>query len=159
VADTKTLVDSVQAAQANLQAAGCETEIEEVAADKGYHAAETLERADSHDLRTYIPEKKQHGESHLQERPAAQQRAVRLNHDRMRREKGKRLQRRRSERVERSFAHLCETGGVRRCWLRGITKVTQRDLLQAAALRALVYVIIQWVENLCRTAIRIRAAG
>ena len=45
----------------------------------------------------------------------------------------KRLQRLRSEMTERSFAHVCETGGGRRCWLRGLTKVTKRYLLQVAA--------------------------
>ena len=38
-ADTETLVDSVMEAQNNLNQAGSQTEIEEVAADKGYHAA------------------------------------------------------------------------------------------------------------------------
>jgi hypothetical protein len=35
--------------------------------------------------------------------------------------------------MERSFAHICETGGSRRCWLRGLQKVTKRYLFQAAA--------------------------
>jgi len=35
--------------------------------------------------------------------------------------------------VERSFAHVCETGGARRCWLHGILKVSKRYLLQVAA--------------------------
>jgi hypothetical protein len=43
-ADTQTLVDSVMEAQINLEAAGSDIEIEEVAADKGYHANATLER-------------------------------------------------------------------------------------------------------------------
>jgi transposase len=35
--------------------------------------------------------------------------------------------------VERTFAHMCETGGARRTWLRGIDKVRKRYLLAAAA--------------------------
>ena len=35
--------------------------------------------------------------------------------------------------TERSFAHVCETGGARRCWLRGLVKVSKRYLLQVAA--------------------------
>jgi transposase len=54
--DTETLVDSVMAAQVNLQQSGSPMEIEEVAADKGYHAARTLELAEALGLRTYIPE-------------------------------------------------------------------------------------------------------
>lgn len=35
--------------------------------------------------------------------------------------------------MERSFAHVCETGGGRRTWLRGRTNVTKRYLVQVAA--------------------------
>jgi hypothetical protein len=35
--------------------------------------------------------------------------------------------------VERSFAHVCETGGGRRSWLRGLVKVTKRYVVQVAA--------------------------
>ena len=55
------------------------------------------------------------------------------NHRRVRGERSKKLQRRRSELVERSFAHVCETGGARRCWLHGMLKVSKRYLLQVAA--------------------------
>lgn len=50
---------------------------------------------------------------------------------RLKGERGKRLQR--SEVVERSFAHVCETGGARRTWLPGVTKVVTRYLVQVAA--------------------------
>jgi hypothetical protein len=46
--------------------------------------------------------------------------------------RSKRLQRKRSEYVERSFAHVCETGGARRTWLRGLENVTKRYLVQVA---------------------------
>ncbi len=55
------------------------------------------------------------------------------NRRRVKGDRGKRLQRLRSERVERSFAHICQTGGARRCWLTGLVKVTKRYLLQVAA--------------------------
>jgi hypothetical protein len=41
------------------------------------------------------------------------------------------LQRKRSEKVERTFAHVCETGGAKPTWLRGIEKVTKRYLIAA----------------------------
>ena len=60
-ADTETLVDSVMEAQNNLNQAGSQAEIEEVAADKGYHAAHTLELSEAVGLRTYVPEpRRQH---------------------------------------------------------------------------------------------------
>ncbi len=43
------------------------------------------------------------------------------------------MQRLRSEKTERSFAHVCETGGSRRTWLRGFAKVRKRYLMAAAA--------------------------
>src|SRR5262249_39951301 len=44
-----------------------------------------------------------------------------------------RLQKKRSELVERSFAHVCETGGGRRTWLRGLQNATKRYVVQVAA--------------------------
>ena len=34
--------------------------------------------------------------------------------------------------MERSFAHVCETGGGRRTWLRGLVNVTKRYVVQVA---------------------------
>jgi transposase len=132
-ADTATLVDSVVAAQLNLKAAGSEATIEEAVADKGYHAAATIELCDFSEVRTYIPEPKRSHPPKLADKPAEQRRAVANNHRRMERDKGKMLQRRRSEVVERTFAHLCETGGSRRSHLRGLVNVTKRYLIAAAA--------------------------
>jgi transposase len=131
--DPQTLVDSVIEAQINLAAAGSKVEIEEVAADKGYHANATLELAADLDMRTYIPEPKQNGERVWTDKPDEVQRAVYNNRRRMRRAKGKRLGRLRSERVERSFAHVCDTGGSRRTWIRKLEEVTKRYRLAAAA--------------------------
>jgi transposase len=54
--DSQTMTDSVQQAQINLHEAGSTQEIEEIAADKGYHSASTLELCDGLSMRTYIPE-------------------------------------------------------------------------------------------------------
>jgi transposase len=131
--DTQTMVDSVMEAQTNLAEAGSEVQIEEVVADKGYHADATLELADDLAFRTYIPEPKRKDDRVWTDKPDSYRRAVINNRRRMARAKGKRLQRLRSERVERSFAHVCETGGARRSWLRGLEDVTKRYRLAAAA--------------------------
>ena len=130
-ADTATMVDSLAAAQINLKAAGSEATIEEAAADKGYHAAETIELAEAMKVRTYIPEPKRRHKSKWSTSRRAEQ-AVMNNRRRVQRAKGKAIQRRRSEVVERTFAHICETGGSRRSWLRGLVNVTKRYLLAAA---------------------------
>jgi transposase len=131
--DTQTLVDSVLKAEENLRAIGADTSIQEVVADKGYHAADTLELCDSLGLRTYIPEPQRRSDWDWTERTPEHQRAVHGNRQRVRRQKGKQLQRRRSELCERSFAHVCETGGMRRTWLTGFIDVTKRYLIAMAA--------------------------
>ena len=131
--DTDTLVDSVTEARVNLSEAGLDVEIEEAVADKGYHATDTLELADSLGIRTYIPEPKRRGKRNWQDVPEEKRLAVINNRRRTRGSRSKRLQRLRSERVERSFAHVCDTGGSRRSWLGGIEKVQKRYLIAAVA--------------------------
>jgi transposase len=131
--DAETLSDSVAQAQLNLQAAGSQTEIKDVAADKGYHGAGTLELCTALDWRTYIPEPRRKHRSRWADKPAAYRATVYANRRRVRGARSKRLQRLRSELTERSFAHVCETGGARRTWLRGLDKVRKRYLIQVAA--------------------------
>jgi transposase len=133
-ADTDTLVDSVMEAEVNLTEAGVDVEIEEAVADKGYHATDTIELAESVNLRTYIPEPKPRGgKRNWRDVPEEKRRAVINNRRRVRRAKSKRFQRWRSERVERSFAHICDTGGARRSWLHGLEKVQKRYSIAAMA--------------------------
>jgi len=134
--DAATLVDAGMLAEQRLRAAGSDLEIDEAAADKGYHKASELELAAALGVRTYIPEprrKKKGRRGTGRRQTAAQRRAVRLNRRRVRGRHGRRLQRLRSERVERSFAHVCDTGGARRTWLRGFVNVTKRYLVHVAA--------------------------
>jgi IS5 family transposase len=133
-ADTHTLEDSLNHAQTNQREAGSDAQIVDVAADKGYHGAETLTEIREHTpYRTYIPEPERRHDCRWTDKPHEQKEAVYANRRRTRGERGKRLQRLRSELVERSFAHVCETGGARRTWLRSIEKVQKRYLLAAAA--------------------------
>lgn len=132
--DAETLAESVVQAQKNIIDADSPANIRDAAADKGYHSAETLALMNGPlGVRTYIPEPKRNSRWKWRERPAEQRSAVTGNSRRVRGVRGKRLQRLRSELTERSFAHVCETGGARRCWLRGLAKVTKRYLLQVAA--------------------------
>lgn len=148
--DASSVVDSVLLAQVNLDAAatlkpqedseqdiearvGKGEQIKEVAADKGYHKAQTLELLGALDYRTYIPEQRRKTRRVWRDKPAGHKEAVYANARRVRGNRSKRLQRQRSEKAERSFAHLCETGGTRRSWLRGIKNVAKRYLVQAAA--------------------------
>jgi len=131
--DTATLADSLVAAQINLREAGSDATIEEVAADKGYHATDTIEMCDFLEVRSYIPEPRRRHPSRWADKPDEHRRAVVNNRRRVKRDKSKKLQRRRSEVVERTFAHICDTGGARRSWLRGLVDVGKRYLMAAAA--------------------------
>ena len=137
-ADTKTLTRSLTAAQQNLEAADVYRDIEEVAADKGYHANETLLLCIDigcrlGGVRTYIPEPESPYERRWTDKPPEYEEAYRANRRRVQGDRGKRLQKKRSELVERSFAHVCETGGARRTWLRGLADVNKRYRITAAA--------------------------
>jgi transposase len=132
--DPETLVESLDRAQENLDVVEGETDIKEVAADKGYHKTETIaELSTGRGMRTYIPERDQKGGRRWTNKPRSQQASFYANRRRVRGDRGKRLQRLRSEYVERTFAHMCETGGGRRTWLRGLEDVRKRWLIQAAA--------------------------
>jgi transposase len=131
-ADPATLVDSVLQAQINLAAAGSKQGVEEAVADKGYHKAETLAECAEWNTRTYIPEPKGR-EYRWAGKPAAWREATAANRRRVKGARSKRLQKKRSELAERSFAHVCETGGGRRTWLRGLVNVSKRYLVQVAA--------------------------
>jgi len=103
---------------------------------KGYHAAQTLVDCQELELgplgvTTYIPEPA--GRRKWTDKSAEEKSAVLNNRARTRRDYGKQLQRLRSERVERSFAHVCDTGGGRRTWVRGLENVRKLHLIKAAA--------------------------
>jgi len=131
-ADSATLVGSVIRAQTNLVLAGSAQEIEEAVADKGYHKAETLAECEQFQTRTYIPEP-QGKDYNWKDKPESWRQATLRNRRRVKGHRSKRLQKKRSEFVERSFAHVCETGGGRRTWLRGIEGVRKRYAVQVAA--------------------------
>ena len=119
-------------AEANLVLAGSETELVETVMDKGYHDNRLLVQLAQRGVRTYIPERRQKSRC-WKDKPFEQQQAFRANRRRVRGNKGRQLNRWRSERCERTFAHVCETGGGRRAWLRGQLNVSKTHTLKCAA--------------------------
>ena len=83
-----------------------------VVLDKGYHSNDVLVSLKEVGVRSYCSEPAR-GRRNWQGK-AAEQAAVYQNRRRMRRERGKSLSRQRGERVERSFAHMYETGAMRK---------------------------------------------
>lgn len=132
--DTLTIEDTVMTAQMHLREAETGCEIKEAVADKGYHSEASLDCLQNQwHLRTYIPESQRNQHRNWKQKPACRQAAYHRNRRNTLGERGRRLQRLRSERVERGFAHLCDTGGARRTWLRGLEKVRKRYLTAAMA--------------------------
>ena len=132
--DSRTLEDSLHAAQTNQREAGSEQQITDAVADKGYHANEQLTTLHEHtSYRTYIPEPELKHQRVWTGKPPEQKEAVYANRRRTRGARGRKLQRLRSEKTERTFAHVCETGGARRTWLIGIAKLRKRYLISAGA--------------------------
>jgi hypothetical protein len=130
--DPSTLVGSILLAQVNPALAGSDQEVEGAVAGKGYHKAQTLAECERWSTRTSIPEPKGR-EYNWEEKPRAWREATAANRRRVKGARSKRLQKKRSGLVERAFAPVCETGGGRRTWLRGLAEVTKRYVVQVAA--------------------------
>jgi transposase len=133
--DTQTMTHSVMTARCHLEQAGLGAmTIEAGVADKGYHTKEQLSLNAHFGIRSFVAEPdRPHHYNWSSDETGDQQRAVDANRRRQRSESGKARQRRRSEVTERSFAHVCETGGSRRTWLRGVAKVQKRYAMAIAA--------------------------
>lgn len=129
VGDTTSVVETVVEAAEQLERAGAAGALEECIADKGYHSNRTLIDLHALDIRTYISEPDR-GPRRWDRVPDAQP-LVYANRRRIRGRRGLALLRRRAERVERSFAHLYETGAMRRTHLRGHRNILKRLFVHA----------------------------
>jgi transposase len=135
VGDTTSLVETAIAAAEQVEAAHAKsatpTELAEIVADKGYHSNQTMVDLAAVEVRSYIAEPER-GRRDWTKTPEAQG-PVYGNRRRVRGARGKRLMRRRGEYVERSFAHVYDTGGLRRTHLRGHQNILKRLLVHAGA--------------------------
>jgi transposase len=140
--DTTTLPQTLTRADAAVQKTNTRCDILEVVADRGYHSSELLGDLHRRGYNTCIPERRQKRRrdwkrlSRQVGKPEARhrQRAFYLNRRRIKSAAGKRLLRKRGQTVERSFAHVCETGGMRRVHLRGRANILKRYQVHVAAL-------------------------
>ena len=133
--DTTTIVETTIAAAEQVEEAQADVEepqkLEELIGDKGYHSNETMVDLDAVGIRSYIAEPDR-GRRDWSKAPEAQA-PVYGNRRRIRGDRGRRLMKSRGERIERSFAHLYDTGGMRRTHLRGHTNILKRLLIHAGA--------------------------
>jgi transposase len=136
--DTTTMTVTLTEAQKHIEKLSMKTTtcanedgLLEVVADKGYHSDRALIELEDLGLRSYICEPDR-GRRNWKNNVAAQM-AVYANRRRMRGRRGVRLRQLRGERIERPFAHLYETGGMRRTHLRGHTNILKRLLIHGSA--------------------------
>jgi transposase len=127
--DTTTVFETLDAAEAAVLTLG-EEGIKDVVLDKGYHSNEVLVELNGRGQRSYASEPDR-GRRRW-EGKRAEQKQVYANRRRLRGERNKRLQKKRTELGERSFAHLYETGGMRRLHLRGRENILKRLLVHGA---------------------------
>ena len=137
--DTATLPQTLDQVEINLDEAAVDEAAQrqlaapsqrarDVVADKGYHSAAVLEALEQDERKSYLSEpdrgrRKWRGRDEEQNRTYDNRRRVSGG-------RGKRLLRRRAELAERSFAHMYETGGMRRLYLRGRENILKRLLIQ-----------------------------
>jgi transposase len=131
--DTTTIVETAIAAAEQVEEAQSDVEephtLDEIIGDKGYHSNQSMVDLEAVGIRSYIAEPDR-GRRDWSEDPDAQAPVYR-NRRRIRGVRGRQLMRRRGERIERSFAHLYDTGGMRRTHLRGHENILKRLLIHA----------------------------
>ena len=127
--DTTTIQQTLAEARQVSQSIN-ERGVVEAVADKGYHSGAALMNLHGQGIRSYIPEPER-GRRNWKGKQTEQQQ-VYANRRRVRGDRSKRLQKLRCELAERSFAHLYETGGMRRVHLRGQENILKRLLIHAA---------------------------
>jgi transposase len=131
--DTTTIIETAIAAAEQVEDAQADVPdpqvLAEAIADQGYHSNQTMVDLDAVGIRSYIAEPDR-GRRDWSKEPEAQAPVYR-NRRRTRGSRGRRLMRRRGETIERSFAHLYDTGGMRRTHLRGHPNILKRLLIHA----------------------------
>jgi transposase len=131
--DTTTSIDTLIEAAEQIETVVPDSDgPKELVTDKGYHSNQALVALEAVGVRSYISEPDR-GRRNWQDNPEARD-AVYRNRRRIRGARGKRLMRRRGELLERPFAHMYETGAMRRVHLRGHENILKRVLVHAGAL-------------------------
>lgn len=138
--DSQTLPETLRETAGNLAAVEQDDEaapqldedtMSKAVLDKGYHSNGTLMLLDFIGVRAYVSEPDRGRRDWTGEDKEYAQQCVYGNRRRIRRDYGKALLRQRGEKVERTFAHLYETGAMRRTHLRHHPNIHKRLLIHA----------------------------
>ena len=161
--DTRTLATTAITAAEQVEAAhrdarrARDRHLEEIVADKGYPSNETMVDLAAVGLRSYIsePDRGRRDWSNVPDAYAP----VHGNRRRLRGARWRPLRRRRAELAERSFAHLYETGGMRRTHLRGHDNILKRLLIHVGGFNFLGLAMRQCLGFCTPRRLQGRAAG
>ena len=138
--DSQTLPETLRETAGNLAAVEQDEEaapeldenpMSKAVLDKGYHGNETLMLLDFIGARAYVSEPDRGRRDWKGGDKEYAQQCVYGNRRRIRGDYGKALLRQRGEKVERTFAHLYETGAMRRTHLRHHPNILKRLLIHA----------------------------
>ena len=127
--DTTSIFETLNEAQAMGTRVGTGP-VKATVLDKGYHSSDVLVGLYERAVRGYASEPDR-GRRRWQGK-REEQKQVYANRRRIRGAAGRRLQHKRAELAERSFAHMYETGGMRRVHLRGRSNILKRLLVHGA---------------------------
>jgi transposase len=136
--DSQTLPETLRETAGNLSAVEQDEEtspkldenpMSKAVLDKGYHSNDTLMLLDCIGVRAYVSEPHRGRRDWTGDDKEYAQQCVYGNRRRIRGNYGKALLRQRGEKVERSFAHLYETGAMRRTHLRKHDNILKRLLI------------------------------
>ena len=126
--DTETLVETIVTAAEQIETVQPAADaLRDVVADKGYHSNAVLVALEAVGGRASVSEPDR-GRRNWRGKVEARD-AVSRNRRRIRGPRGQHLLRQRGERLERPFAHLYETGALRRVHLRGHANILKRVLV------------------------------
>jgi len=103
--------------------------IETATADKGYHAAEEIARIENGGMAANIPDRITN--RNLEKLSKGTREALKRCARRVKSVMGKDLLRKRGMHIERSFAHILDSGGMRRTTLRGTENIQKRYSIAA----------------------------
>ncbi len=125
------LMDEIEG-EGGVEGEGGEVAKRDVVADAGYHQKDELEMLVSTGHRPVIPAPSNKALPDAEKEPELYAAAL-ASREACGSEEGKELLKARAEKVERSFAHVLDSGGMRRTTLRGLEKINKRYLIAAAA--------------------------
>ncbi len=131
--DHDTSTEALLLASGNLEHVDMPAQDLTIVADKGYHSESVIAGCAVAELKTCVSEPPTRWRRRWTDKSHLARHAMQRNRRRVRSAYGRKLLRKRGETVERSFAHVLESGGMRRTHPRGRENNEKRYLVPVSA--------------------------